>query len=53
MKDNNFIDILGYKIFKNSLNDAINYIDKKSKIHIISGNPEDEIVKDLEKILNK
>lgn len=40
MKDNNFIDILGYKIFKNSLNDAINYIDKKSKIHIISGNPE-------------
>lgn len=40
MEDNNFIDILGYKIFKNSISDAINYIDEKDKIHIISGNPE-------------
>lgn len=40
MKDNNFINILGYKIFKNSIGDAISYIDEKSKIHIISGNPE-------------
>ena len=40
MKDNNFINILGYKIFKNSIEDAISYIDDKNKIHIISGNPE-------------
>ena len=40
MKDNNFIDILGYKVFKNSIQDAVNYIDNKNKIHIISGNPE-------------
>ena len=40
MIDNNFIDILGYKIFKNSISDAINYIDNKDKVHIISGNPE-------------
>ena len=40
MKDNNFIEILGYKVFKNSIQDAIDYIDNKNKIHIISGNPE-------------
>ncbi len=40
MKDNNFIEILGYKIFKNSIEDAINYIEDKNKLHIISGNPE-------------
>ncbi|MBE6054530.1 MAG: WecB/TagA/CpsF family glycosyltransferase [Clostridium sartagoforme] len=40
MEDNNFINILGYKIFKNSIMDAIDYIDKKNKIHIVSGNPE-------------
>lgn len=40
MKDNNFIEILGYKIFKNSIEDAINYIEEKNKLHIISGNPE-------------
>ncbi|MDV4150654.1 WecB/TagA/CpsF family glycosyltransferase [Clostridium sp. AL.422] len=39
-ENNNFINILGYKIFKNSLRDAIEYIDMKDKIHIISGNPE-------------
>jgi N-acetylglucosaminyldiphosphoundecaprenol N-acetyl-beta-D-mannosaminyltransferase len=40
MEDNNFIDVLGYKVFKNSLFEAINYIDGFNKIHIISGNPE-------------
>lgn len=40
MKDSNFIDILGYKIYKNRLLDAINYIDKLDKVHIVSGNPE-------------
>lgn len=40
MEDNNFINILGYRVFKNSINDAIDYIDEKNKIHIISGNPE-------------
>lgn len=40
MKENNFIEILGYKIFKNSIEDAINYIEDKNKLHIISGNPE-------------
>ena len=40
MKDNNFINILGYEIFKNSIDDAISYIDKYKKVHIISGNPE-------------
>ena len=40
MEDNNFINILGYKIFRKSINDAINYIDEFNKIHIISGNPE-------------
>ncbi|MGG7143703.1 WecB/TagA/CpsF family glycosyltransferase [Clostridium nigeriense] len=40
MEDNNFIDVLGYKVFKNSLVDAVNYINGFNKIHIISGNPE-------------
>ncbi len=40
MEDNNFINILGYKIFRKNINDAINYIDEFNKIHIISGNPE-------------
>lgn len=40
MEDNNFIDVLGYKVFKNSLLEVINYIDSFNKIHIISGNPE-------------
>lgn len=40
MKDNNFINILGYKIFRKSLNEAIDYISNFDKIHIVSGNPE-------------
>lgn len=40
MEDNNFIDVLGYKVFKNSLVDAVNYVNEFNKIHIISGNPE-------------
>ena len=36
MIDNNFIEILGYKVFKNSIQDAVNYIDNKNKIHIIA-----------------
>ena len=40
MSDNNFINILGYKIFRRSLNEAIDYIDNFEKIHIVSGNPE-------------
>ncbi|MGG7058636.1 WecB/TagA/CpsF family glycosyltransferase [Clostridium tertium] len=40
MEDNNFIDVLGYKVFKNSLVDAVNYVNGFNKIHIISGNPE-------------
>lgn len=40
MKDNNFINVLGYKVYKNKLSDALKYIDKYGKIHIISGNPE-------------
>jgi len=40
MEDNNFIDVLGYKVFKNRLVDAVNYVNGFNKIHIISGNPE-------------
>ncbi|MBD7913656.1 WecB/TagA/CpsF family glycosyltransferase [Clostridium sp. Sa3CUN1] len=40
MSDNNFINVLGYKIFRRSLNEAIEYIDNFDKIHIVSGNPE-------------
>ncbi len=40
MEDNNFIDILGYKVFKKSLEEAVDYINSFDKIHIISGNPE-------------
>ena len=40
MEDRNFIKVLGYKIFKNNINDVIDYIDNKNKVHIISGNPE-------------
>lgn len=40
MEDNNFIDILGYKVFKKSLEEAVDYINCFDKIHIISGNPE-------------
>lgn len=40
MKDNDFINVLGYKVYKNKLLDALKYIDKFDKVHIISGNPE-------------
>lgn len=40
MKEEKFINILGYEIFSRSLNEAIDYIDKFDKIHIVSGNPE-------------
>lgn len=35
-----FSDILGYKIFRGSKDEFINYIKGYAKIHIISGNPE-------------
>lgn len=38
MKDNDFINVLGYKVYKNKLLDALKYIDKFDKVHIISGN---------------
>ena len=37
MKDNDFINVLGYL---KKLLDALKYIDKFDKVHIISGNPE-------------
>ena len=40
MEDNNFIELLGYKVFKKSLEEAVYYINSFDKIHIISGNPE-------------
>ncbi|VYU63344.1 WecB/TagA/CpsF family glycosyltransferase [Clostridium tertium] len=40
MNDSNFINILGYKIFKEGLSDAIEHIKKYEKVHIVSGNPE-------------
>lgn len=40
MEKDNFIKILDFKIFKNSLNEAIEYIENLNKVHIISGNPE-------------
>lgn len=40
MKDNNFIKVLDYKIYKNSISDAVKYIENYNKVHIISGNPE-------------
>lgn len=40
MNDNKFIDILGYKVFKGELSEAIEHIEKYEKVHIVSGNPE-------------
>ena len=40
MKDNNFIEILGYKIFRNSKSEALEFIKKFDKVNIVSGNPE-------------
>lgn len=40
MDKDNFIKILDFKVFKNSLNEAIKYIESLNKVHIVSGNPE-------------
>lgn len=40
MKDNRFIEILGYKIFRNSKSEALEVIKSFKKVNIISGNPE-------------
>lgn len=40
MKSNDFIDILGYKIYNNTLNECMKKIKTLEKVHIISGNPE-------------
>lgn len=40
MENKDFIKVLNYKIYKNSLNDALKYIEKFKKVHIVSGNPE-------------
>lgn len=38
--ENMFIDILGFKIYKESKRDLISLLDKYDKVNIISGNPE-------------
>lgn len=40
MDKENFIEILDFKVFKNSLNKAVDYIENLDKVHIVSGNPE-------------
>lgn len=40
MENKDFIKVLNYKIYKNSLNDALKYIERFEKVHIVSGNPE-------------
>ena len=40
MKDNKFVEILGYRIFKNSKSEALELIKNFEKVNIISGNPE-------------
>ncbi|NLL31531.1 MAG: WecB/TagA/CpsF family glycosyltransferase [Clostridiales bacterium] len=40
MKDKNFIKVLDYHIYKNSISEALEYIENYKKVHIISGNPE-------------
>ncbi|WP_300381821.1 WecB/TagA/CpsF family glycosyltransferase [Clostridium sp.] len=40
MENKDFINVLNYKIYKNSLSDALKYIEKFKKVHIVSGNPE-------------
>ncbi|MGL5086840.1 MAG: WecB/TagA/CpsF family glycosyltransferase [Clostridium sp.] len=40
MKENEFINILDYKIYKKSLSDCVEKINTFDKVHIISGNPE-------------
>ncbi|ATD55238.1 WecB/TagA/CpsF family glycosyltransferase [Clostridium chauvoei] len=40
MESKDFIDILGYKVYKRSLKECLSYIESLKKVHIISGNPE-------------
>lgn len=40
MENKDFVKVLNYKIYKNSLNNALKYIEKFEKVHIVSGNPE-------------
>ena len=40
MEENDFINILGYKIYKKTLNECMEKINTFEKVHIISGNPE-------------
>lgn len=40
MKENEFIDILDYKVYKKTLSECIKKINSFDKVHIISGNPE-------------
>lgn len=40
MENKDFIKVLNYKIYKNSLNNALKYIKSFEKVHIVSGNPE-------------
>ena len=37
MKDKNFIKVLDYHIYKNSISEALEYIENYKKVHIISG----------------
>jgi N-acetylglucosaminyldiphosphoundecaprenol N-acetyl-beta-D-mannosaminyltransferase len=40
MKDKDFIRVLDYKVFRETISEALKYIGKYKKVHIISGNPE-------------
>lgn len=40
MEANDFINILGYKIYKKTLNECMEKINTFEKVHIVSGNPE-------------
>ena len=38
--EKNYIDILGYKVFSGTREEALNTVFNYKKVHIISGNPE-------------
>ncbi|MEN8434274.1 WecB/TagA/CpsF family glycosyltransferase [Clostridium septicum] len=40
MKQKDFVDILGYRIYKKTLKECVRYIETFPKVHIVSGNPE-------------
>lgn len=40
MKSYEFINLLGYKIYRKSMKECLDYIEKRNKVHIVSGNPE-------------